>query len=108
MSTALQLRERLGNIKAKAKEQSAKVVRAGVGAGSAFGIAYAEGRWGDSTKVFDMDLSLVVGVAASALGAYGIADKTTNELLESAGIGALCVYASKQGTEKGIAAKNAK
>ncbi len=95
----------LARLRASAKEQASKVTRTGAGVGSAFAVAYLEGRRGEDSKVLGMDLSLLIGVGATVAGMYGVADKATNELLESAGAGALCVYASNRGRDMGARAK---
>lgn len=82
-------------------------IRTGVGMASAFGTSYVMGRYPDKAKVFGIDLDLLAGVAGSAVGAFNLAgDKQTSEMLEAAGLGALCSYAARRGGEMGAEAKN--
>ena len=92
--------------KKRAEESKGAVVagiRTGAGMGSAFGVGYFEHRYPDKAQVVGIDLSLLVGVIGTAVGAFGLAgkDKQTNELIEAVGNGALFAFAAKKGAEMG-------
>lgn len=77
-------------------------VKTGVGMGSAFGVSYIEARYPDKAKVFGLDVSLLIGVGATAAGALGYAgDKETNDVVEAIGNGALAAFAAKKGAQMG-------
>lgn len=103
-------KERLRRTLAKVKKEGQVAVQAGIrtGAGmaSAFGVAYTEQRYPDKAKVFGIDLSLLVGVTGTAVGAFGLAgDRQTNDIVEAIGNGALFAFAAKRGGEMGSDAR---
>lgn len=106
----MELNERLKRRLSSLKDESQAAVQAGIrtGAtmGTAFGVAYIEQRYPDKNTVFGVDLSLLLGVAGTAAGAFGWAgrDKQTNDLVEAAGLGGLAAFASKKGGEMGAQA----
>ena len=78
-------------------------VRTGAGMGAAFGVGYFEHAWPDKAQVLGIDVSLLVGVLGTAVGAFGLAgkDKQTNDVIEAVGNGSLFAYAAKKGAEMG-------
>ncbi len=96
------LRKTLDRMKEESKQAMAAGIRTGAGMGTAFGVAYIEARYPDKAKVFGIDLSLLLGVTGTAVGAFGLAgDEQTNSVVEAAGNGALFAFAAKKGTEMG-------
>ena len=94
------LRKRLD----KQSEEGAKAVRAGMrtatGMGTAFALSYFETRYPKRKDVFGVPVSLFVGIGGVADGALGVTnDDQTNDLIQSAGDGALAVFAASKGTE---------
>jgi len=93
---------KLKKLNEKSKEAMQAGLRTGVGMGSAFGMGYIEGRYPDKAKVLGVDLSLLVGVVGTAVGAFEMAgDDQTNSLVEAVGNGALFAFAAKKGGEMG-------
>lgn len=104
--------QRLKRAMAKVREEGKAAVEAGIrtGAGmaSAFGVAYMENRYPDKSKVFGVDVSLLVGVAGTAAGAFGlVGDEQTNRIVEAIGNGALFAFTAKKGAEMGAEAAQA-
>ena len=92
----------LARVKDEGKKAMQAGIRTGAGMGTAFAVGYVEGRYPEKATVFGIDLSLLVGVAGTAVGAFGLTgDQQTNELIEAAGNGALFAFAAKKGSEIG-------
>lgn len=99
------LKRSLARVRNEGKAAVEAGIRTGAGMASAFGVAYVEARYPDKAKVFGIDLSLLVGVTGTAVGAFGLAgDKQTNEVVEALGNGALFAFAAKKGSEMGAEA----
>lgn len=80
-------------------------IRTGAGMASAFGVSYIETRYPDKNKVFGIELSLLVGIGATAAGAFNlVGDKQASEVFEAVGMGALAAFAARKGAEMGAEA----
>lgn len=96
------LEKRLARVKDEAQKAGTAAVRTGAGAVSAFGVSYIETRYPDRSRVFGMDVSLLVGIAATGAGAFGWAgDEDTSRLVEAVGNGALFAFSAKKGAKMG-------
>jgi hypothetical protein len=109
ITAANERNERLTNALARVKAEGTKAartaMRTGTAVASAAGLGYFEGRFPEQSEAFGAPVSLLAGVGLALVGGMGWAgDKQTNELLEAAGIGALCHYAGSKGKEMGAEA----
>lgn len=95
------------NMREKAEEVAAETLSTVTTVGTAFGFAYARGRWGDDKdelRVLDVPLELVVGAVAKGVGFFGGLGKYSS-LAQGVGNGALCAYVTILGFDLGLAAK---
>ena len=102
IETSERLKRSISKVKEDGKAALQAGLRTGAGMGSAFAVTYIERRYPENNKVLGLDLSLLIGVVATAAGAFGMAgDKQTNEIIEAVGNGSLFAFAAKKGGEMG-------
>lgn len=94
------LRRSLARIKTEGEAAVEAGIQTGAGMASAFGVAYAEQKYPDKAKIFGIDLSLLIGVGATAVGAFNLAgDKQTSRVVQAVGNGSLFAWAAKRGAQ---------
>ncbi len=98
------LRSRLKKLSGKDKEAVKQGIFTASAMGSAFGVSYLEARYPDKAQVASVPVSLLAGGVASIVGAMGYAGENS-DVIGMAGLGMLCAYGAKRGTESGNDAK---
>lgn len=96
---AQSLQKRLANVRKQAEHTVEKVLRTAETGGMAFGLGFANGRYG-STEIMGMPIELLLGAGLNIAGYLGIAGKHSDHL-NALGDGALAAYGTILGVQVG-------
>lgn len=102
-SRAESFQKRLATVRKQAEHTVEKVLRTAETGGMAFGLGFANGRYG-TTEVMGMPIELLLGAGLNIAGYLGVAGKHSDHL-NNLGDGALAAYGTILGVQVGTEMK---
>lgn len=101
------LRQRVKKMSGDSADAVKQSILTATAAGAAFGGAYIEARYPDKAQIASVPLTAVAGGALAIAGAMEVGGKESSDVIGMAGVGLICAYSAKVGTQKGTDARNA-